>query len=94
MHHIYLDLEFKVIQKVTIFNDGRSHLTCYIGDKFYRSYPAHSDVFCISIVGDRYALLSRTFLKWQARVAFGCKGDRSTPVAGVLRLGEGPPQVS
>ena len=27
------------------------------------------------------------------RVAFGCKGDRSTPVAGVLRLGEGPPQV-
>ena len=31
----------------------RSHLTCYIGDKFYRSYPAHSDIFCISIVGDR-----------------------------------------
>ena len=27
------------------------------------------------------------------RVAFGCKGDRSTPVAGVLKLGEGPPQV-
>ena len=33
--------------------DSRSHLTCYIGDKFYRSYPAHSDIFCISIVGDR-----------------------------------------
>ena len=33
-------------------------------------------------------------LKWQVRVAFGCKGDRSTPVAGILRLGEGPPQVS
>jgi len=69
-------LDFSDEYLVTTF---RSHLTCYIGDKFYRSYPAHSDIFCISIVGDR--------------VAFGCKGDRSTPVAGVLRLGEGPPQV-
>jgi len=69
-------LDFTDKHLVTTF---RSHLTCYIGDKFYRSYPAHSDIFCISIVGDR--------------VAFGCKGDRSTPVAGVLKLGEGPPQV-
>ena len=42
---------------IRIINFGpcsRSHLTCYIGDKFYRSYPAHSDIFCISIVGDRW----------------------------------------
>jgi len=69
-------LDFTDQYLVTTF---RSHLTCYIGDKFYRSYPAHSDIFCISIIGDR--------------VAFGCKGDRSTPVAGVLKMGEGPPQV-
>ena len=59
MQHIF-GLGLKLTHLFTIFNDGRSHLTCYIGDKFYRSYPAHSDVFCISIVGDRYAILTRT----------------------------------
>lgn len=60
----------------------KCHLTCYRHGEFFRSYPAHSDIFCISIVGDR--------------VAFGCKGDTATasPVAGVMRLAaSGPPQV-
>jgi len=56
----------------------KSHLTCYRKGEFYRSYPAHSDIFCLSIVG-------RT-------VAFGCKGDGG-PVAGLMALGQGPPQV-
>lgn len=58
----------------------KCHLTCYRKGEFFRSYPAYSDVFCINIMGDR--------------VAFGCKGDRSSPVAGIMKLdSSGPPRV-
>merc|ERR1712059_141173 len=60
---------------------NKCHLTCFRYGEFLRSYPAHSDVFCISINGDR--------------LAFGCKGDQNTPVAGVMKLDnwQGKPQV-
>jgi len=51
----------------------KCHLTCYEDGEFRRSYPVESDVFCIQIQGDM--------------VAFGCKGDNDTPVAGILQLG-------
>lgn len=70
-------LDFNAEFLVTTF---KSHLTCYRHGRFYRSYPAHSDVFCLSIVDN-----------W---VAFGCKGDRESPVAGLMLLdSEGPPRV-
>jgi len=48
--------------------------------EFFRSYPAPSDVFCIGIHGDK--------------LAFGCKGNRDTPAAGILKLGwDRAPQV-
>ena len=49
--------------------------------------------FALALLATGLQCCPVTLRKWQARVAFGCKGDRSTPVAGVLRLGEGPPQV-
>lgn len=53
----------------------RCHLTCYRHGEFYRSYPAPSDIFCIGIQGDM--------------LAFGCKGNRDSPSAGILKLGGG-----
>ena len=49
--------------------------------------------FALALLATGLQCCPVTLKKWHARVAFGCKGDRSTPVAGVLRLGEGPPQV-
>jgi len=58
----------------------KCHLTCYRYGEFFRSYPAPSDIFCISIHSDK--------------LAFGCKGNRETPVAGILKLGwDRVPQV-
>jgi len=59
----------------------RCHLTCYSRyGEFFRSYPAPSDIFCIGIEGDR--------------LAFGCKGNRDSPSAGILKLGcDRMPQV-
>eukprot|EP00092_Neocalanus_flemingeri_P029879 GFUD01032444.1.p1 GENE.GFUD01032444.1~~GFUD01032444.1.p1 ORF type:complete len:435 (+),score=91.99 GFUD01032444.1:46-1350(+) len=51
----------------------KCHLTCYRYGEFFRSYPAPSDIFCIGIHGDK--------------LAFGCKGNRDTPAAGILKLG-------
>jgi len=55
----------------------KCHLTCYNKTKFFRSYPATSDVFCIRIEG--------------SRLAFGCKGDNSNNYcsAGILNLDPG-----
>lgn len=52
----------------------KCHLTCYNQSKFFRSYPATTDIFCIRIQG--------------SRLAFGCKGDNSNNYcsAGILNL--------
>ena len=50
----------------------RSHMTCYHKCEFFRSFPAPTDVFCISIQEDK--------------LAFGCKGDNNSSSAGILNL--------
>jgi len=58
----------------------KCHLTCYRFGEFFRSYPAPSDIFCIGI--------------HENMLAFGCKGNRDSPVAGILKLGwDRVPQV-
>eukprot|EP00092_Neocalanus_flemingeri_P029880 GFUD01032445.1.p1 GENE.GFUD01032445.1~~GFUD01032445.1.p1 ORF type:complete len:433 (+),score=86.73 GFUD01032445.1:46-1344(+) len=49
------------------------HMLLFRYGEFFRSYPAPSDIFCIGIHGDK--------------LAFGCKGNRDTPAAGILKLG-------
>jgi len=56
------------------------HLLLFRYGEFFRSYPAPSDIFCIGINDNM--------------LAFGCKGNRDSPVAGILKLGwDRVPQV-
>jgi len=83
---INIPIKVKVRERCLDFNEnylvtfGQHFLLLSRYGEFFRSYPAPSDIFCIGIEGDR--------------LAFGCKGNRDSPSAGILKLGcDRMPQV-
>ena len=83
--HFTFCLNPSYVQKYTFtfhFHFIKFYANCVLfrQGEFFRSYPAPSDIFCISIQKDK--------------LAFGCKGNRDSPVAGIMKLGtERTPQV-